>query len=182
VLEDSSNLINNVQKLQRARTETLQTGVVDLGNTLAELVNQYSHIPGRDVRIVFKQAGQCPVLANELIKDIFSNLLWNAIKHSDPDKPLAIGLRIDEEMRGGKKYYMVSVEDNGPGIKDELKERLFSRFSRGETKAKGSGLGLYLVKTLVDSFHGRIWVEDSVPGDHTKGAKFIVTLPAAAQV
>jgi signal transduction histidine kinase len=42
------------------------------------------------------------------------------------------------------------------------------------------GLGLYLVKTLVDSYGG-VWAEDRVPGDHTKGARFVVMLPAAEQ-
>jgi signal transduction histidine kinase len=181
-LEDSFNLIDNVRKLQRASTEALLTSTVDLNKTLSELADQYSHIPGRDIKIDFERAGEHLVRANELIKDVFSNLIWNAIKHSDPGKPLAIRLSVDEKTYDGKKYYEVSVEDNGPGIKDELKDRLFSRFSRGETKAKGSGLGLYLVKTLVDGFHGRVRVEDSVLGDHTKGAKFVVMLPAAAQV
>jgi signal transduction histidine kinase len=40
------------------------------------------------------------------------------------------------------------------------------------------GLGLYLVKSLVESYGGRVWVEDREPGDHTKGAKFVVMLPA----
>jgi len=182
VLEDSSSLIDNVRKLQKAKTEALPTKIVDMNTTLSELADQYSHIPGRDVKIDFERTGEPLVYANELIKDVFSNLIWNAIKHSDPGKPLAIHLKIDKKICDGKKYYRVGVEDNGPGIKDELKDRLFSRFSRGETKTKGSGLGLYLVKTLVDGFHGRVWVEDNVPGDHTKGSRFIVMLPAAAHV
>ena len=52
------------------------------------------------------------------------------------------------------------------------------RFQRGATKASGRGLGLYLVKTLVDDYHGRVWVEDRVPGDYKKGAQFVVRLLA----
>ena len=48
---------------------------------------------------------------------------------------------------------------------------------RGTTKAKGSGLGLYIVKSLVESFKGRVWVEDRVEGDYMKGCRFIVILP-----
>ncbi len=52
--------------------------------------------------------------------------------------------------------------------------------SAGEqTKAKGSGLGLYLVKTLVEHYGGDIRVEDRVPGDYSKGAKFIITIPSS---
>ena len=50
---------------------------------------------------------------------------------------------------------------------------------KGSDKAKGMGLGLYLVKSLVDSYGGSVWVEDRVPGDHTQGARFVVMLPAA---
>jgi signal transduction histidine kinase len=48
---------------------------------------------------------------------------------------------------------------------------------KGDSKAKGIGLGLYLVKSLVESYDGQVWVEDRVPGDHTKGARFVVMLP-----
>ena len=60
-----------------------------------------------------------------------------------------------------------------------VKTRLFIRFQRGQAKVTGKGLGLYLVRTLVHDFQGKIWVEDRVPGDHTKGARFVVMLPTA---
>ena len=55
---------------------------------------------------------------------------------------------------------------------------VFNRLQRGDTKARGMGLGQYLVRSLIESYQGRVWVEDRVPGDHTKGAKFVVMLPA----
>jgi signal transduction histidine kinase len=75
-------------------------------------------------------------------------------------------------------YYRVGISDNGPGIPDELKKKLFGRSQRGPTKTTGRGLGLYLVKELVDDFHGKVWVEDRVPEDYTKGSRFVVMLPA----
>jgi len=70
------------------------------------------------------------------------------------------------------------VEDNGPGIPDILKARIFNRFERGDTKAHGKGLGLYIVRSLIEDYHGRVWVEDRVPGDHAKGARFVIMIPA----
>ena len=70
------------------------------------------------------------------------------------------------------------MEDNGPGIPDDFKSLVFNRVLKGTARAKGMGLGLYLVKSLVASYHGHVWVEDRVPGDHTQGAKFVVLLPA----
>ena len=78
----------------------------------------------------------------------------------------------------GKDFYEVSIADNGPGITDELKSKLFARFQRGTTKAIGHGLGLYLVRTLVEGFGGHVLVEDRVKGDYHKGSRFIVVLPA----
>ena len=61
-----------------------------------------------------------------------------------------------------------------------VKCRLFKKFQSGRTRAQDKGLGLYLVKALVEDFRGRVWVEDRIPGDHTKGARFVVMLPVSA--
>ena len=179
-LESSSKLIDNVQKLQKVKSGEFLLKTIDLCETLSHLKDRYSSVPGRNISIHFEHAGKCLINANELVGDIFSNLIWNAIKHSDAAKPLAININISETIEDDTKYYHIAIEDNGPGIDDAVKARLFQRFSRGKTKAKGSGLGLYLVKTLVDSFHGTIRVEDRVPGDHAQGTRFVVTLPAAS--
>jgi signal transduction histidine kinase len=109
--------------------------------------------------------------------DVFSNIVENAIKHSIG--PVTIDIRPGKMIRDGRNYCLINVEDNGPGIPDELKERLFTRFQRGITRAGGKGLGLYLVKSLVESFGGRVWAEDRVTGDSGKGSRFVVMLPSA---
>ncbi len=81
------------------------------------------------------------------------------------------------ENENGRRYYFVSVEDNGPGIPDAMKDVIFDRFRRGNTRAHGTGLGLYLVKTLVESYGGKVMVDDRVNGDPTKGTRFVVMLP-----
>jgi signal transduction histidine kinase len=131
---------------------------------------------GRDIRVNY-HGDVCYVMANELLSDVFSNIIGNAIKHSQG--PLTINIDVKKIREDGNAYCLVSVEDNGPGIPDSLKEKLFTRFQRGPTKASGRGLGLYLVKTLVDDFHGKVWVEDRVPGDYKQGTRFMVKLVAA---
>jgi len=64
-------------------------------------------------------------------------------------------------------------------VPDAMKEAIFSRFQRGETAARGRGLGLYIVRMLVEEFGGSVYVEDRVPGDHTRGARFVILMPAA---
>jgi signal transduction histidine kinase len=178
-LKNSAMLIENVRKLQKLGEGGLKYREIDLCGILEQVIADYSHIPGRNVTIRFKPLPACYITANDLIKDVFGNLIGNAIKHSDPQQPLTIEIGLEPVTKGGQKYYRVTVEDNGPGISDELKSRLFMRFQKGQDKVLGKGLGLYLVRTLVHDFHGTIWVEDRVPGDYKKGAKFVVLLPAA---
>jgi signal transduction histidine kinase len=174
-LESSSRLIKNVSKLQRAREGEFRVAKTNVGEVIRELMPKYSGATGRDIRIDY-HGGDCYVMANELLTDVFSNIIGNAIKHSSG--PLTIDIDVKKVREDGHEYCVVSVADNGPGIPDSLKQKLFVRFQRGTAKTSGRGLGLYLVKTLVDDYHGKVWVEDRVPGDYTKGAKFVVKLTA----
>ncbi len=179
LLESGSRLIDNIRKLEKAKSRSLKYHPVDLCEVLEALRKQYSTTAGREVAISFSPGRDCLIVANDLIWDVFSNLVGNAIKHSDPGKPLHINIGIDRVEETGKTFYRAWVEDDGPGVPDELKDKLFLRLQRGRTKASGRGLGLYLVKTLAEDYGGRVWVEDRVPGDYTKGARFVVLLPAA---
>jgi PAS domain S-box-containing protein len=179
MLKNSSRLIDNVRKLQRIKAGELRLEVVDLGRMIDESMTSFSGIQGSGIRLNIDhgQAAGCPVVANELLRDAIDNIISNAIKHSGGKARIDIGLsRIVENER---EYCKLDIEDNGPGIPDELKSRLFSRFQRGRTKASGSGLGLYLVKMLIESYNGKVRVEDRVPGDHTRGSRFVILLPAA---
>jgi len=73
---------------------------------------------------------------------------------------------------------LVSVEDTGPGIPDADKQAVFHRYEQ-KRRGVGEGLGLYLVRILVERYGGRIWVEDRVPGRPEEGAAFRFTLQKA---
>jgi len=182
-IRGSSELISNVRKLQHIKgREALKLNQIDLCDVLEGVIKCFSDIPDRQVTINFKPSPECKIIANELINEVFSNLIGNAIKHSDPAKPLTINVKLDRVTFDGNHYIIVIIEDNGPGIPDDIKRKLFKRFERGRTKASGRGLGLYLVQTLVEKIHGKVWVEDRVPGDYTQGCKFVVLLPVTEQL
>jgi PAS domain S-box-containing protein len=179
-ITSSSHLIKNVGKLQKAKEGGLKNDIMDLNEILVEQQAQYYRVPNKDVTINFTPCYPYKVVANGLIKDVFSNLIWNAIKHSN-GASVEVNMDIKGQQEDGKQFCKVIVEDNGPGIPDTEKEQIFARFQRGNTKASGKGLGLYLVRTLVEGYNGKVWVEDRLPGDHTKGARFVVMLPAVDQ-
>ena len=113
---------------------------------------------------------------------VIQNLLSNAISFS-PDKG-EVRLRARLERQGRLELAIITVEDDGPGIPDEGIERIFERFytERPEAEAfgKNSGLGLSISRQIVSAHGGEIWAENILGADgKTKGARFVVSLPAA---
>jgi PAS domain S-box-containing protein len=106
------------------------------------------------------------VLADELLGDVFENVLTNAVQHNDAAVP---HVTVSAEQEG--ETVTVEIADNGPGITDSEKTRIVDK-SIEELSTPGSGFGLYLVKELVDSYGGSLHVEDNDP----RGAVFTITL------
>jgi len=97
------------------------------------------------------------VMANEMLESVFRNLLNNAVQHNDKDEPrVTMSFEIDEET------VVVRVADNGPGIAPGRKESIFGKGEKG-LESSSTGIGLYLVRTLVDEYGGSVWVEDNDP-------------------
>jgi signal transduction histidine kinase len=177
VLQRSARLIQNVRKLQKLQEGVFLTDRMEVRDVLASVQREFGAVPGKTVALSVFCDEPCYVLANELLHDVFANLVSNAIKHTGGQADISISL--DRVRENGRDYCRVAVEDDGPGIPEDFKEIIFNRVLKGTLRAKGMGLGLYLVKSLVDSYGGKVWVEDRVPGDYTKGAKFVVLLPTA---
>jgi signal transduction histidine kinase len=107
------------------------------------------------------------------LRQILEHLLENAVKYAPPQTTITLEWRMVE---GGIR---LSVADEGPGIPEEWRERIFEPYTRRETStARGSGIGLYAARRLGASMGARLWCEP-VDGH---GARFIVALPAAAAV
>ena len=176
IIKNSSELIENVRKARKIKAEGQTRIPVDLGDVLDDVVSEYSVVPGRNVTINYRSEKGHVVLASELLKDVFSNLVGNSIKHSIG--PVTIDIDVTTLERPAGKYYNIIIADNGPGMPDVQKARVFGRSIRGYNIVKGKGLGLYLVKTLVESYEGSVRVDDRTVGDPKKGCKFTVMLPA----
>ncbi len=116
------------------------------------------------------------MLANDLLGDVFDNLIGNAVRHNEGD--LTIDVAIEKTCESNRDYCTVTISDNGRGIPDMLKQKILDRARKDGSTTGGIGFGLHLVKKLVEYYGGDIRVEDRVPGDYTKGAKFVVTIPS----
>src|SRR5690606_16657951 len=107
---------------------------------------------------------------NYRVSVILNNLISNAIKYNDPNKSekwIDVAVVIDPQKA------VITVEDNGIGIEDDLKPKIFQMFYRATEKSDGSGMGLYIVKENVHKIHGEIEVRSKLK----KGTFFITTLP-----
>jgi PAS domain S-box-containing protein len=175
-LRETSHLISNVRKVQREKAGLYPTETLDVDAILRDVKLHFSGVSGREISINYTPGNRCMVRANELLKDVFLNLVGNAIKHSEG--PLTVNIIASTAICCGKKYCQVAVEDDGPGIPDGLKSKLFDRLTLDGTMMKGKGFGLCLIKMLIDDYDGQFRVEDRVAGDYRNGSRFVVTLPA----
>ncbi|PAU85281.1 PAS domain-containing sensor histidine kinase [Halorubrum salipaludis] len=141
-------------------------------NLRDELSDQIERVRADQDRARVSVDGDIPdvtVLADDLLESVFRNLLTNAVVHNNEDvAEIAVSARVDGDC------VRVSIADNGPGIEDKHKEQIFQEGEKG-LESGGTGVGLYLVKTLVDKYGGDVWVEDNEP----TGSVFVVELPLA---
>ncbi|MFB6195331.1 MAG: sensor histidine kinase [Haloplanus sp.] len=156
VITDVRVLIESIQPsegLDAVNLATVLTGELD------DLRTTYDH-----VEVEAEMPDDVYVVADELLPRVFGNLLTNAVEHNDSPIP-----RIDVTVERDDEAVTVRVADNGPGIPDEERDRLFERGTGDH------GVGLYLVAALVDGYGGRVELTETGP----EGSVFAVTLPRA---
>jgi two-component system, OmpR family, sensor kinase len=107
----------------------------------------------------------------KLLFQVFHNIISNAVKYSRDEANVRVGTEVNHE------HIIVTIEDRGLGIPEADRKHLFERYYRGSNIAGivGSGIGLYLVKTVIDLHRGHI----SVESEEGKGSRFIVNLPVS---
>ncbi|MDN7025572.1 PAS domain S-box protein [Methanoculleus sp. FWC-SCC1] len=164
-LRKSIEILANVSTIRRIHRASPEMTPCDLERVIRDVIGIFP-----DVRIVYEGTA-CEVWADDLISEVFGNLIGNSIKFGGPD--VTIGIRV-EEYDG--ENVLVSVEDTGPGVPDLLKKSIFHRFERGRSHGSGDGLGLYIAKKLIERYGGHVWVDDRVENRPELGAAFRFTL------
>ena len=170
-----ADMMTNILKLNRLENQQIypQTRRYNLGEQLCECIINYETVWERKNIEIETNIGE-DIYVNgdeELLTLVWNNLLSNAFKFTDEGGKVTITLEVDE------KNAIVKVKDTGCGISSEVGARIFEKFYQGDTAhaTSGNGLGLALVKRVIDILHGEIEVS-SVLG---KGTTFTVKLNKA---
>jgi len=173
-----ADLVSNIRKLSQLEAIQQSFKPIDIMNFLENIIELIKHTyRDRDILIQIDSIkGKKFVLANNLLEDVFENILINAIRHNKSAN-VEIIVKISKEQRTGKKYLKIEFMDNGNGVEDDRKKEIFLRGYSEKRSVLGMGLGLSLVKNIIDSYKGKIWVEDRVKGDYSKGSNFMVLIP-----
>jgi signal transduction histidine kinase len=152
------DLIEGLLQYSRAGRTHQAPENVDVGRLVQEVLDLISPPPNTEISI----ADDLPTIRTERLplQQVFMNLIGNAIKHANRDDRV---IGIDARRVG--PFYEFSVKDNGPGIPPDYHDRIWGIFQTLESRdrVEGAGIGLALVKKIVESQKGRAWVE-SAPG------------------
>ena len=158
-LEKMEQLISDILTYSSATTEQLETAPVDLNDLISDL-QKILFFPDH---ISLKLLKKLPVVQGERAKfqQLFQNLISNAVKFIDKEKGL-----IEIDVLEQKTTYQFSIKDNGMGIDKKYHDKIFKIFHSLNKSKDSTGIGLSIVKKIVDLYKGEIWLE-SIPEEGT---------------
>jgi light-regulated signal transduction histidine kinase (bacteriophytochrome) len=167
-------LINDLLKFSRLSQQKQPMELVGLNATLMHVrVNLQFALDAKhaDLRVNKLPMVVCDATA---LTEVFHNLISNAIKYNDKPVPI-IEISCEEQPHPdtGQPEYVFSVRDNGVGIKKEYFEKIFQIFQRLHSDQEGTGIGLSIVKRVIEWHGGRLWLES----EEGKGTTFYFTIP-----
>ena len=196
--DSTGDLIEKTKALARIVDQSPELHTMDLKNPIEQSVELIIEAnPKRKIMVAYSPSdldfSQKPiVLADELLGEIFTNVLSNAVRYtkgrevpieisvtevSGPDRQVDPSL--NQITNDSTQFWKITIADNGKGIPDDLKKKVFTRYQHG---SGGSGLGLSIVHTLVTRYHGVLRIGDRVAGDYTKGTSVEILLPRGVEV
>jgi two-component system sensor histidine kinase ChvG len=182
-------LITDISNLSRLEAEIVRERLVrvDLAKLLDDIISIYRDTAREGEARVVLQAeleGKAIVMGREgPLGQVIRNLVENARSFSPPGGEVKVQL---SRMPGRETVLRMTVEDEGPGIPPDKLEKVFERFytdrPQGAKFGNNSGLGLSIVRQIVETHRGKVWAENRVTDGKITGARFIVDLPAASEI
>ena len=169
-----SDLITNILKLNKLENQSIHPVYkkFDIGVHLCEQILTFENLwEEKELEVIADIEENVFVESDpDLLTLVWNNLLSNAIKFSNPESKIYISLKQEEEM------VAICFKDEGCGMREETMQKIFDKFYQGDTShtTNGNGLGLSLVKRILQLIHGQIEVESKIQ----EGSSFTVTLKA----
>jgi signal transduction histidine kinase len=173
----------NVKKLSDLETDSINNEPTEVISILEELIKDLeSKFPKENLNIrISNKNKKIYVRANNLLEDVFKIILINAIKYNNNDmKEILIKISREKEEYGSK--IRIEFIDNGVGIPDMMKKGLLEPVFKKTKDFKRIGLGLLLVNEVIRSVSGKIWIEDRILGDYSKGSNFVLLFLEAHEI
>jgi signal transduction histidine kinase len=167
-----------VEVLDHSRTsrKEVQMEPVQLGPFVFEILDNLKYLDNFN-RISFSYDLHSKVIRSDkfLLKVALGNLLSNAVKYQKRYQGHNPEIKIHSSTLNGHSY--IEISDNGEGIADDYKDKIFEMFYRGTSSSSGSGLGLYIAREAVERMKGSITVETAFG----KGSKFTLVFPSTSE-
>jgi signal transduction histidine kinase len=178
-IDRSTQMIRKVKGLSKIQKSEREMSMADLKERINSNFDAVKReFPHRMVKMEL-EAREGPILirCDEMIDDLLANLFRNSIASVDLPT-VEIQFEIKNWEYGDNNGYLLSITDNGRGIPDDLKERILGKNGAENECEPGRGLGLYLVKGIIERYRGRIWFEDRVKGNYKEGTMVMVFFPS----
>lgn len=175
-LLNMDNFINDIIHYSRNRHVPVAVETIDFNKLMTNVLTSLWYLPNRNhIEITLGLVEYTPFFSDrKRVSVLLSNLISNAIKYhdlEDRDPKILVQADTDEDRA------ILTIRDNGPGIPEDQLDKIFHMFYRIPSKAMGSGLGLYIVKEVLDKMNGSIQVSSKMG----QGTLFTVTIPNQKQ-
>lgn len=166
--------VGSILEYSRNGNISIEEREVSIENIWMQCLDTHRNMPNAsDISFSYEEKNKASILTDPFrLSIIFNNLISNAIKYCDPDKKCFVKL---SAMRN-KNSLLLTLEDNGIGIPDDLQPNVFDMFYRASVLSHGAGLGLYIVKKAVDKLGGRI----NLVSKQGVGTTFTIDIPIKA--
>ncbi|MBY9003265.1 MAG: PAS domain-containing sensor histidine kinase [Candidatus Lokiarchaeota archaeon] len=172
-----ANLVSNIRKISSIDDRERNLFPLNTCDVIRKAVKEVrKNYPKRNFNFQLNSPSEdIFVKANDLLLDVFQNVIYNAVKHNK-SKIAEIDVVVNKKEKNGKPIIQIQFVDNGLGIPDSQKTTIFQRGTVESKSSNRLGLGLSLVKKLIEKYDGQIWVEDKIKGNHSKGSNFVILI------
>ncbi|MHA2294717.1 MAG: PAS domain S-box protein [Candidatus Hodarchaeales archaeon] len=172
----SDTLLNNISILMRKTLPySYSLEYINLNDTIDVVIRSLGELfPSKNIEIIHEIPSNSVIIADLLFEQLLLNILTNSVKFDEND---TVRIEISFQKTKDGKPDTLHICDHAKGIHPDERSTIFKRYTAFRAKGKGSGLGLYIVKTIADRYNWNITLENRVPDDYTCGTCFIIKFP-----